>query len=171
MKFAQRSYEPDVGWLDGSRLWSRCGSIQTNSVVATTGMESSLAEARTLCVAGQMMGNGGDLNPTGASLHAPCDGTWAWFAHSQNGCGPCALQLRRILLQQWNRYGGRSEERVSTARTGRAMVRRGGLCCQFLICNLLARRAKSLLTRHILRHQGFFYFPPHENCSLQVVIF
>jgi phosphoenolpyruvate-protein phosphotransferase len=132
------------------------------------GWSAPLAEAPDAVFAGQMMGDGVAIDPTGASLHAPCHGTLVVVPTSKHAVTLRADNGAEILLHigiDTVALGGEGFE--LHVREGQR-VRAGDLLVSFDL-DLLARRAKSLLTPVILTDtMGFSISRRSENCSLQV---
>jgi len=81
------------------------------------GWSAPLAEAPDAVFAGQMMGDGVAIDPTGASLHAPCDGTLVVVPASKHAVTLRADNRCRDPLAHWNRYGGSRWRGFRAART------------------------------------------------------
>ncbi|MFL6605172.1 MAG: phosphoenolpyruvate--protein phosphotransferase [Steroidobacteraceae bacterium] len=132
------------------------------------GWSAPLAEAPDAVFAGQMMGDGVAIDPTGASLHAPCDGILIVVPTSRHAVTMRADNGAEILLHigiDTVALGGEGFQ--LHVREGQR-VRAGDLLVSFDL-DLLARRAKSLLTPVILTDTiGFSISHRTENRSLQV---
>ena len=132
------------------------------------GWSASLDEAPDPVFAGKMMGDGVAIDPTGSSLHAPCDGTLVVVPTSKHSVTLRADNGAEILLHvgiDTVALGGEGFE--LHVREGQR-VRAGDRLISFDL-DLLARRAKSLLTPIILTDTMEFSISRRsENCSLQV---
>ena len=114
------------------------------------GWSAPLDEVPDAVFAGRMMGDGLAIDPTGASLHAPCDGTLVVVPASKHAVTLRADNGTEILLHvgiDTVSLGGEGFE--LHVREGQR-VRAGDRLISFDL-DLLAKRAKSLMTPVILR--------------------
>jgi multiphosphoryl transfer protein len=124
-------------------------------VAPLAGWSTPLDEAPDAVFAGRMLGDGLAIDPTGATLCAPCDGELIAVAESKHAITLRTPQGAEILLHvgiDTVRLGG--EGFGLHVRQGR-QVRTGEPLLSFDL-DLLARRAKSLLTPVILLEGGGF---------------
>lgn len=132
------------------------------------GWSTSLDEAPDAVFAGRMMGDGLAIDPTGASLHAPCDGTLIVVPASRHAATLRADNGAQILLHVGIETVGLDGEGFELHVREGQRVRTGERLISFDL-DLLARRAKSLLTPVILTDTlGFSISRRNEDCSLQV---
>jgi multiphosphoryl transfer protein len=132
------------------------------------GWSAPLEEAPDAVFSGRMMGDGVAIDPTGASLYAPCDGTLVVVPASRHAVTLRAQNGAEILLHVGiDTVGLGGEGFVLHVREGQA-VRAGDRLISFDL-DLLARRAKSLITPVLVTDtMGFSISRRSENCSLRV---
>lgn len=137
-------------------------------VAPLEGWSTPLDEAPDAAFAGRMLGDGVAIDPTGATLHAPCDGTLVVVPASKH-----ALTLRagggvEVLLHvgiDTVGLGGRGFQ--LHVREGQ-QVRAGERLVSFDL-DLLARHAKSVLTPVIvLDSNGFTIRRRSQDCRVEV---
>src|ERR1700731_3749821 len=115
-----------------------------------------------------MMGDGVAIDPTGTSLHAPCDGTLVVVPASRHAVTLRAENGAEILLHVGIDTVGLGGEGFELHVREGQRVRAGDRLISFDL-DLLARRAKSLLTPVILTDtMGFSISRRSQDCSLQV---
>jgi phosphocarrier protein FPr/phosphocarrier protein len=132
------------------------------------GWSAPLEEAPDAVFAGQMMGDGVAIDPTGMSLHAPCDGALIVVPASKHAVTLRADNGAEILLHIGIDTVGLGGEGFELHVREGQRVRAGDRLISFDL-DLLARRAKSLLTPVILTDtMGFSISRRSQNCSLQV---
>jgi len=133
-----------------------------------SGWSAPLEEVPDPVFAGRMLGDGLAIDPTGPTLNAPCDGTVILAPSSGHAVTIRARNGAEILLHvgiDTVALGG--EGFVSHVKEGQE-VRSGQLLVSFDL-ELLAQRAKSLLTPVIVTHQGGFTISRrNQGQSLQV---
>jgi phosphoenolpyruvate-protein phosphotransferase len=118
--------------------------------------------------AGKMMGDGVAIDPTGTSLHAPCDGTLIVVPTSRHAVTLRADNGAELLLHVGIDTVGLGGEGFELHVREGQRVRAGDRLISFDL-DLLARRAKSLLTPVILTDtMGFSISRRSQNCALQV---
>ena len=132
------------------------------------GWSAPLGETPDPVFSARMMGDGVAIDPTGSSLHAPCDGTLLVVPASRHAVTMRATNGAEILLHVGIDTVGLAGEGFQLhVREGQA-VRAGDRLISFDL-DLLARRAKSLLTPVLITDStGFAISRRSENCSLQV---
>ena len=132
------------------------------------GWSAPLGETPDPVFSARMMGDGVAIDPTGSSLHAPCDGTLLVVPASRHAVTMRAANGAEILLHVGIDTVGLAGEGFQLhVREGQA-VRAGDRLISFDL-DLLARRAKSLLTPVLITDStGFSISRRSENCSLQV---
>jgi multiphosphoryl transfer protein len=132
------------------------------------GWSAPLGETPDPVFSARMMGDGVAIDPTGSSLHAPCDGTLLVVPASRHAVTMRAANGAEILLHVGIDTVGLAGEGFQLhVREGQA-VRAGDRLISFDL-DLLARRAKSLLTPVLITDStGFAISRRSENCSLQV---
>jgi phosphoenolpyruvate-protein phosphotransferase len=132
------------------------------------GWSASLDEAPDAVFAGKMMGDGVAIDPTGRSLHAPCDGTLVVVPTSKHAVTLRADNGAEILLHVGIDTVGLGGEGFELHVREGQRVRAGDRLISFDL-DLLARRAKSLVTPVILTDTMEFSISRRsQNCSLQV---
>jgi multiphosphoryl transfer protein len=132
------------------------------------GWSAPLEEAPDAVFAGQMMGDGVAIDPTGGVLHAPCDGTLIVVPTSKHAVTLRADNGAEILLHVGIDTVGLGGEGFELHVREGQRVRAGDRLISFDL-DLLARRAKSLMTPVILTDtMGFSICRRSQNCSLQV---
>jgi multiphosphoryl transfer protein len=132
------------------------------------GWSAPLGETPDPVFSARMMGDGVAIDPTGSSLHAPCDGTLLVVPASRHAVTLRAANGAEILLHVGIDTVGLAGEGFQLhVREGQA-VRAGDRLISFDL-DLLARRAKSLLTPVLITDtMGFSISRRSENCSLKV---
>ena len=132
------------------------------------GWSAPLDDVPDAVFAGRMMGDGLAIDPTGASLHAPCDGTLVVVPASKHAITLRADNGTEILLHvgiDTVSLGGEGFE--LHVREGQR-VRTGDRLISFDL-DLLAQRAKSLMTPVILTDTtGCSITRRSQDCSLKV---
>lgn len=132
------------------------------------GWSGPLEEAPDAVFAGKMMGDGVAIDPTGTSLHAPCDGTLLVVPASRHAVTLRADNGAEILLHVGIDTVGLGGEGFELHVREGQRVRAGDRLISFDL-DLLARRAKSLLTPVILTDtMGFSISRRSQNRSVQV---
>jgi multiphosphoryl transfer protein len=132
------------------------------------GWSSPLEEAPDAVFSGRMMGDGVAIDPTGSSLHAPCDGTLVVVPASKHAVTLRAHNGAEILLHVGIDTVGLAGEGFELHVQEGQTVRAGARLISFDL-DLLARRAKSLVTPVLVTDtMGFSIARRSENCSLQV---
>jgi phosphoenolpyruvate-protein phosphotransferase len=132
------------------------------------GWSAPLGETPDPVFSARMMGDGVVIDPTGSSLHAPCDGTLLLVPASRHAVTLRAANGAEILLHVGIDTVGLAGEGFELhVREGQA-VRAGDRLISFDL-DLLARRAKSLMTPVLITDTvGFSISRRSENCSLKV---
>jgi multiphosphoryl transfer protein len=132
------------------------------------GWSAPLEEAPDPVFSGRMMGDGVAIDPTGSSLHAPCDGTLVVVPASKHAVTIRAANGAEILVHVGIDTVGLAGEGFEVhVREGQAV--RAGDRLISLDLDLLARRAKSLITPVLITDtRGFSIARRSEGCSLQV---
>jgi phosphoenolpyruvate-protein phosphotransferase len=137
-------------------------------VAPLAGWSTPLDEAPDAVFAGRMLGDGLAIDPTGSTLYAPCDGELIAVPSSRHAITLRTPEGAEILLHvgiDTVALGGEGFE--LHVQQGQS-VRAGDRLLSFDI-DLLARRAKSLLTPVILLEGGGFTVSRRrENCELAV---
>ena len=137
-------------------------------VAPLAGWSTPLDEAPDAVFAGRMLGDGLAIDPTGSTLYAPCDGELIAVPSSRHALTLRTPEGAEILLHvgiDTVALGGEGFE--LHVRQGQ-IVRTGDRLLSFDI-DLLARRAKSLLTPVILLEGGGFSVSRRsESCELAV---
>jgi multiphosphoryl transfer protein len=137
-------------------------------VAPLAGWSTPLDEAPDAVFAGRMLGDGLAIDPTGSTLYAPCDGELVAVPSSRHAITLRTPEGAEILLHvgiDTVALGGEGFE--LHVRQGQS-VRAGERLLSFDI-DLLARRAKSLLTPVVLLEGGGFKVSRRsENCELAV---
>ncbi len=126
------------------------------------GWVAPLDEAPDPVFAERMLGDGLAIDPTGSSLHAPCAGVVLSVHHARHAVSLRAENGAEILMHiglDTVQLGGEGFD--VHVRDGQA-VRAGDLLISFDI-DLLARRAKSLLTPVVLTNGEAFAITRHEQ--------
>ena len=132
------------------------------------GWSAPLEEAPDAVFSGRMMGDGVAIDPTGSSLHAPCDGTLVVVPASKHAVTLRAQNGAEILLHVGIDTVGLAGEGFELHVQEGHTVRAGDLLISFDL-DLLARRAKSLVTPVLVTDtMGFSIARRSENCSLKV---
>jgi phosphoenolpyruvate-protein phosphotransferase len=132
------------------------------------GWSAPLDEAPDAVFAGRMMGDGVAIDPTGRSLHAPCDGILVVVPASKHAVTLRAVNGAEILLHVGIDTVGLAGEGFELHVREGQRVRAGDRLISFDL-DLLARRAKSLLTPVILTDtMGFSISRRSQDCALQV---
>lgn len=132
------------------------------------GWSTPLEEAPDAVFAGRMMGDGVAIDPTGTCLHAPCDGTLVVVPESRHAVTLRAGNGAEILLHVGIDTVGLGGEGFELHVREGDRVRAGDRLISFEL-DLLARRAKSLMTPVILANSaGFSISRRAENRSVQV---
>jgi phosphoenolpyruvate-protein phosphotransferase len=132
------------------------------------GWSAPLEEAPDAVFSGRMMGDGVAIDPTGSSLHAPCDGTLVVVPASKHAVTLRAHNGAEILLHVGIDTVGLAGEGFELHVREGQTVRAGDRLISFDL-DLLARRAKSLVTPVLVTDtMGFSIARRSENCSLQV---
>ncbi|MDB6103949.1 MAG: phosphoenolpyruvate-protein phosphotransferase, partial [Gammaproteobacteria bacterium] len=132
------------------------------------GWSASLDEAPDAVFAGKMMGDGVAIDPTGRSLHAPCDGTLVVVPTSKHAVTLRADNGAEILLHVGIDTVGLGGEGFELHVREGQRVRAGDRLISFDL-DLLARRAKSLVSPVILTDTMEFSISRRsQDCSLQV---
>jgi len=115
-----------------------------------------------------MMGDGVAIDPTGTSLHAPCDGTLVVVPASKHAVTIRAENGAEILLHVGIDTVGLAGEGFELHVREGQTVRAGDRLISFDL-DLLARRAKSLITPVLVTDtMGFTISRRSQNCSLRV---
>jgi phosphocarrier protein FPr/phosphocarrier protein len=115
-----------------------------------------------------MMGDGVAIDPTGTSLHAPCDGTLVVVSASKHAVTIRAENGAEILLHVGIDTVGLAGEGFELHVREGQTVRAGDRLISFDL-DLLARRAKSLITPVLVTDtMGFTISRRSQNCSLRV---
>ena len=137
-------------------------------VAPLAGWSTPLDEAPDAVFAGRMLGDGLAIDPTGSTLYAPCDGELIAVPSSRHAITLRTPEGAEIMLHvgiDTVALGGEGFE--LHVRQGQ-IVRTGDRLLSFDI-DLLARRAKSLLTPVILLEGGGFSVSRRsESCELAV---
>jgi multiphosphoryl transfer protein len=137
-------------------------------VAPLAGWSTPLDEAPDAVFAGRMLGDGLAIDPTGSTLYAPCDGELIAVPSSRHAITLRTPEGAEIMLHvgiDTVALGGEGFE--LHVRQGQS-VRAGDRLLSFDI-DLLARRAKSLLTPVILLEGGGFSISRRsESCELAV---
>jgi phosphoenolpyruvate-protein phosphotransferase len=132
------------------------------------GWSAPLEEAPDAVFSGRMMGDGVAIDPTGASLYAPCDGTMVVVPASKHAVTLRADNGAEILLHVGIDTVGLGGEGFELHVREGQRVRAGDRLISFDL-DLLARRAKSLMTPVLVTDtMGFSISRRSENCSLRV---
>ena len=132
------------------------------------GWSAPLEEAPDAVFSGRMMGDGVAIDPTGPSLHAPCDGTLVVVPSSRHAVTLRADNGAEILLHVGIDTVGLAGEGFELHVREGQVVRAGDRLISFDL-DLLARRAKSLITPVLVTDtMGFSIARRSENCSLKV---
>jgi phosphocarrier protein FPr/phosphocarrier protein len=132
------------------------------------GWSAPLDEAPDAVFAGRMMGDGVAIDPTGTSLHAPCDGTLVVVPASRHAVTLRPENGAEILLHVGIDTVGLGGEGFELHVREGQKVRAGDRLISFDL-DLLARRAKSLMTPVILTDaKGFSISRRAENRAMQV---
>ena len=119
------------------------------------GWSTPLDEAPDAVFAGRMLGDGLAIDPTGATLYAPCDGELIAVPASRHALTLRTAEGAEILLHVGIDTVGLSGEGFELHVRQGQQVRAGDRLLSFDI-DLLARRAKSLLTPVIVLEGGRF---------------
>lgn len=132
------------------------------------GWSAPLEETPDPVFAGHMMGDGVAIDPTGTTLHAPCDGTLIVVAASKHAVTIRAANGAEILLHVGIDTVGLAGEGFELhVREGQKVVA-GDRLISFDL-DLLAQRAKSLVTPVLVTDTtGFCVARRSENGSLRV---
>ena len=132
------------------------------------GWSAPLEETPDPVFAGHMMGDGLAIDPTGTTLHAPCDGTLTVVAGSKHAVTIRAGNGAEILLHVGIDTVGLAGEGFELHVQQGQKVRAGDRLISFDL-DLLAQRAKSLVTPVLVTDTtGFCVTRRSENCSLRV---
>lgn len=137
-------------------------------VAPLQGWSAPLEETPDPVFAGHMMGDGLAIDPTGTTLHAPCDGTLTVVAASKHAVTIRAENGAEILLHVGIDTVGLAGEGFELHVQQGQKVRAGDRLVSFDL-DLLAQRAKSLVTPVLVTDTtGFCVSRRSENCSLRV---
>jgi phosphocarrier protein FPr/phosphocarrier protein len=118
--------------------------------------------------AGHMMGDGVAIDPTGSTLHAPCDGTLIVVPASKHAVTIRAENGAEILLHVGIDTVGLAGEGFELHVREGQKVKAGDRLISFDL-DVLAQRAKSLVTPVLITDiNGFCVSRRSENCSLRV---
>jgi len=132
------------------------------------GWSAPLEETPDPVFAGRMMGDGVSIDPTGGTLHAPCDGTLIVVAGSRHAVTIRAANGAEILLHVGIDTVGLAGEGFELHVCQGQQVKTGDRLISFDL-DLLAQRAKSLLTPVLVTDStGFCVTRRSENRSLRV---
>lgn len=132
------------------------------------GWSAPLEETPDPVFAGHMMGDGVAIDPTGATLHAPCDGTLIVVAASKHAVTIRAANGAEILLHVGIDTVGLAGEGFELHVREGQTVEAGDRLISFDL-DLLAQRATSLVTPVLVTDPtGFRVTRRNENCSLRV---
>jgi multiphosphoryl transfer protein len=132
------------------------------------GWSAPLDEVPDAVFSGRMMGDGVAIDPTGTSLHAPCDGTLVVVPESRHAITLRAENGAEILLHIGIDTVGLAGEGFELHVQEGQKVRAGDRLISFDL-DLLARRAKSVLTPVILTDtMGFTVARRSQDRLLQV---
>ena len=119
------------------------------------GWSTPLDEAPDAVFAGRMLGDGLAIDPTGSTLHAPCDGELIAIPATRHAITVRTAEGAEILIHVGIDTVGLAGEGFELHVRQGQRVRAGDRLLSFDI-DLLARRAKSLLTPVILLEGGGF---------------
>lgn len=133
-----------------------------------SGWVAPLAEVPDEAFAQQMLGDGVAIDPTGQTLHAPCDGVVISLAATKHAVAIRADNGAEILLHVGIDTVGLSGEGFEALVGEGARVRSGQALLNFAL-DLLARRAKSLVTPVILTN-GERFAIAGTRCDLAVEV-
>ncbi|HWW78594.1 MAG TPA: phosphoenolpyruvate--protein phosphotransferase [Steroidobacteraceae bacterium] len=137
-------------------------------VAPLAGWSTPLEEAPDAVFAGRMLGDGLAIDPTGSTLHAPCDGELIAVPASRHAITLRTPEGAEILLHVGIDTVALAGEGFELHVRQGQRVRAGDRLLSFDI-DLLARRAKSLLTPVIvLEGAGFKVSRRNENRELNV---
>jgi phosphocarrier protein FPr/phosphocarrier protein len=132
------------------------------------GWSAPLEETPDPVFAGRMMGDGVAIDPTGGTLHAPCDGTLIVVAGSKHAVTIRAENGAEILLHVGIDTVGLGGEGFELHVRQGQKVKAGDRLISFDL-ELLAQRAKSLVTPVLITDStGYSVIRRSENCSLRV---
>ncbi len=132
------------------------------------GWSAPLEETPDPVFSGRMMGDGVAVDPTGTTLHAPCDGTLTVVAASRHAVTIRAENGAEILLHLGIDTVGLAGEGFELHVEQGQQVRAGDRLISFDL-DLVAQRAKSLVTPVLVTDTtGFRVTRRSENCSLRV---
>lgn len=132
------------------------------------GWSAPLEETPDAVFSGHMMGDGVAIDPTGNTLHAPCDGTLIVVAASKHAVTIRADNGAEILLHVGIDTVGLAGQGFELHVREGQRVKAGDRLISFDL-DLLAQRAKSLMTPVLVTDStGFSISRRSENCSLRV---
>ena len=132
------------------------------------GWSAPLEETPDPVFSGRMMGDGVAIDPTGSTLHSPCDGTLIVVPASKHAVTIRADNGAEILLHVGIDTVGLAGEGFEIHVQQGQRVEAGDRLISFDL-DLLARRAKSLVTPVLVTDAtGFSISRRSENCSLRV---
>jgi multiphosphoryl transfer protein len=132
------------------------------------GWSAPLEEAPDAVFAGRMMGDGVVIDPTGSSLHAPCDGTLIVVPASRHAVTLRADNGAEILLHVGIDTVGLAGQGFDLHVREGQRVRAGERLISFDL-EVLAQRARSLVTPVVVTDtMGFVISRRSQNCSLRV---